>query len=346
MNKRKYKWAAVIAAVIIIAGTAGYMNRMHIALWGFNTFISDDIEKQLEKSYKPFEGREVKPIIHEETIRPISLLLLGVDQRKNERGRSDTMIYTVIRPEDGAMLMVSIPRDAYVEIPGRSRADKITHAYAFGEAKLAVETVENLFGLPVDHYAAINFEGFRSIIDEMGGIALPIEKDLVNDDPNHEKFVVKAGQDLYNGQDALNYVRYREDAGGDLTRTGRHQVFISAMLDKASEVGQWTKIPQLVDIMGSNFTTDIVPNDLIDMAKTMLQSGHRTIYSHTLKGKGGISSDNGIWYYYLDKEDLDKAKAWIQNWLDASKSRAELPLPDQYKQNPIGAGMASEVVRP
>ena len=184
---------------------------------------------------------------------PFSLLLLGIDQRDKEIGRSDTMIYTVVRPIDGAILMVSIPRDTYTAIIGKETKsgkqweDKITHAYAFGGAKMSVETVENLFDSHIDHYATINFQGFRDVIDSMGGISLPVTEDLVNDDADHEKFVVKAGQDLYNGTDALNYVRYREDAGGDTSRAGRHQVFLNAIMNKASQVGQWTKFPDLIE---------------------------------------------------------------------------------------------------
>ena len=132
---------------------------------------------------------------------------------------------------------------------------------------MSVETVEKLFDSHIDHYATINFKGFPDVIDSMGGISLPITKDLVNDDPDHEKFVVKAGQDLYNGTDALNYVRFREDAGGDTSRAGRHQVFLNAIMNKASQVGQWTKIPDMIQKMGRNFSTDLTPEHMIDLAK-------------------------------------------------------------------------------
>jgi LCP family protein required for cell wall assembly len=233
--------------------------------------------------------------------------------------------------------MISIPRDTYTEIvgketkSGRPWEDKITHAYAFGGAKMSVETVEKLFGEPVDHYATINFTGFRDVIDAMGGIPLPITKDLVNDDPDHEKFVVKAGQPVYNGQDALNYVRYREDAGGDMNRTVRHQVFLNAIMNKAAQVGQWSKIPEMMDIMGDNFSTDLTPQHMIDLAKSMLQTDNRTIYSHTLKGEGRRISAGGAWYFFADEEDVAKAKGWIEAWLDPAKNKEELPLPDDYR---------------
>ncbi|GGF94113.1 LCP family protein [Paenibacillus abyssi] len=344
---KKHKWLTAIAAIVLLTGTIGYLNRSAIALWAFDTFLSADVQKKLEKSYKTLEGREPAQVSHKEDKKPFSLLLLGIDQRGHERGRSDTMIYTVVRPVDRMMLMVSIPRDSYVEIPGRAKGDKITHAYVYGKAKLAIETVEKLFDTRLDHYAAINFEGFRDVIDAMGGIALPIEKDLVNDDPYHEKFVVKAGQNRYNGKDALNYVRYREDVGGDVSRTQRHQIFITALLDKATEFGQWTKIPQLIDIMGDNFTTDLAPDDMIDLAKSMVKTGDRTLYSHTLKGEGRRSSSNGLWYYYLDEADLEKAKSWINSWMNDSLTKAQLPIPDPHQtKRPAQSLPVSEVVQP
>ncbi|MBM7567918.1 LCP family protein [Paenibacillus sacheonensis] len=336
---RRNKWLAVLLILIVAGGAAAYYNRSALALWGFDTFLSGSVEKKLEKSYKPIEGRKPVEVAYKKE-QPFSLLLLGVDQRDKEIGRSDTMIYTVVRPIDGAMLMVSIPRDTYVDIvgkrtkAGRQWKDKITHAYAFGGAKMSVETVEKLFGEPVGHYATINFKGFRDVIDAMGGIPLPITKDLVNDDADHEKFVVKAGKDVYNGTEALNYVRYREDAGGDTSRAGRHQVFLNAIMNKASSVGQWTKIPQMMDIMGGNFSTDLTPEHMIDLAKSMLQSDNRTIYSHTLKGNGHRKVAHGAWYYFADEEDLATTKALITAWLDPSKTKAELPLPEEAQTKP------------
>lgn len=332
--KRGYKWVAAILAILVIGGAAGYYNRNTLALWGFDTFLSGSVKKKLEKSYEPLEGRTPVETAYKKE-EPFALLLLGVDQRDKEIGRSDTMIYTVVRPIDGAILMVSIPRDTYVDIVGKTTKsgsqwkDKITHAYAFGGAKMSVETVEKFFGATVNHYATINFKGFRDVIDAMGGISLPITEDLVNDDPDHEKFVVKAGKDVYNGTEALNYVRYREDAGGDTSRAGRHQVFLNAIMNKASNVSQWTKIPHLIDIMGSNFSTDLTPDHMIDLAKSMLQSDNRTIYSHTLKGDGHRLKNGGAWYYFADEDDLAKTKAMITAWLNPSLTKAQLPLPEE-----------------
>lgn len=333
---RKKAWLAGLLTGAVLLGLAGYLFRMQLALAAFDLFFAKRVKAQLEQSYRPIErgapeeGRDGKlredgpEEAAEKTDRPFSLLLLGSDSRGKERGRSDTMIVTVVRPRDGAMLFVSIPRDTRVDIPGR-KADKIAHAYAYGGAGLAVETVEKFLDLRIDHYASINFQGFREVIDTIGGIKLPIEKDLVNDDPDHEHFVVKAGQPFYNGVDALNYVRFREDAGGDASRTKRQQIFLQAIIDKASEVGEWRKIPELIEIMGNNFATDIPPDDLLRLAEQMLRSKSRPIYSHTLAGEGRM--DGGAWYFIADERDAEQAKGWIRAWLDADAKLQELPKP-------------------
>ncbi|SFJ90457.1 transcriptional attenuator, LytR family [Paenibacillus sp. UNC496MF] len=344
-RNRGYRWAAAVFAVLALGGALAYYNRTALALWGFDTFLSGKVKDKLENSYKPLEGRMPVPTTYEKE-EPFSLLLLGIDQRNKEIGRSDTMIYAVVRPKDEAILMLSIPRDTYVDIVGKTTKsgrrwqDKITHAYAFGGAKMSVETVEKFFGARVDHYATINFKGFRDVIDAMGGISLPITKDLVNDDPDHEKFVVKAGKPVYNGTEALNYVRYREDAGGDTSRAQRHQVFLNAIMNKASKVGQWTKIPHLMDIMGDNFSTDLTPEHMIDLAKSMLKDTDRTIYGHTLKGEGRRKVAGGAWYYFADEADLAKTQALIEAWLDPANPKAQLPLPEEYRHNDPNAAKA------
>lgn len=331
---KKRKWLYTSAAVLSVLIIAAFFNRGALASLGFDWFVQGQLEKKLEQTYKPIEGRDpVQTSTYNKKLDPFSVLLLGVDQRGKETGRSDTMIYTVVRPNDGALLMVSIPRDTYTEIVGRGKEDKITHAYAFGGAGMAMDTVENLFDSPIQYYASINFEGFRQVIDKLGGIPLPIEEDIVNKEADHEKFVIKAGQSTYNGQDTLNYVRYREDAGGDINRTERHQIFLSLLMDKAKQMNQWSKIPDLIDIMGENFSTNMRPDQLVDFSQSILLAKSRNIYSHSLLGEGHRLKAGGTWYYFADDDDLAEVQTMIKNWLDASTPAAQLILPEKYRVN-------------
>ncbi|MEF2243865.1 MULTISPECIES: LCP family protein [unclassified Paenibacillus] len=330
MNRKRWIYAGSALAVALIAVL--YLNRGALAMLGFDWFVEGHVKEQLEKTYQPLEGREnnYPTNVVNKKADPIAFLLMGIDQRGKETGRSDTLLYAVVRPSDGNILLVSIPRDMYVEIVGRDRKDKINHAFAFGGAGMSMDTVEKLLDSPVHYYASINFEGFKQVIDELGGIALPIEKDIENKDPNHDYFFIKGGQSLYNGTDALNFVRYREDAGGDMSRTERNQQLLSAMMDKATNMNQWMKIPQLINILGNNFQTDMRPDNLVDLAQVMLQSKQRNIYNHTLAGEGHRLESGGAWYYFADEKDLSKVQAMIKNWLDPSVKDANLILPEKY----------------
>ncbi|MDU5946814.1 MAG: LCP family protein, partial [Paenibacillus macerans] len=231
---------------VLIIGAGAYVFRKPLAIMAFDLFLSGQVEKQLQESYAPLGGEtEPQQVAQEQGLEPFTMLLLGVDQRDKEPARSDTMIYAVVRPEEEKVLLISIPRDTYTEIVGKGSMDKINHAYAFGGEKMAKDTVENLLGYPADYYAAINFHGLREIVDALGGIELPITKDIVNKEKYHEKFTIKAGKPLYSGEEALNYVRYREDS--DFERTKRHQVFLNAMVNRMLKLDQVTKIPELMN---------------------------------------------------------------------------------------------------
>ena len=343
--RNKKRWIYAASAIFVAACFLLYFNREAAARLGFQWFLSDSMEKQLEKTYKPAEREEDKNNADDQTAnelaeqkeqrdknQPFSILLFGVDARGAEQGRADMIMYTVVRPADGDMLMISIPRDSYVELVGRDTHDKINHAYAFGGAGMAMDTVEKFLDAPVQHYATINFEGFMAVVDEMGGISLPIEKDIENNDPNHEYFFIKGGQSTYNGQDALNYMRYREDAGGDVSRTGRHQQFINALVNKATGIKQWSKIPEMIDIMGNNFSTDLRPNQITQLVQSMLQADTRRTYTYSLTGEGRRLTEGGAWYYFIKDEDLEAARAMISNWLDGGVPESELLLPNKEKQ--------------
>lgn len=327
-RKNRGKVALITLLVLIIAGAGGYIFREPLALMTFDLFFSGQVEKQLEKSYAPIEGEVAKPVVVAKEIDPFSMLLLGIDQRENEPSRSDTLIYSVVRPQDSKVLLISIPRDTYTEIVGKDKEDKINHAYAYGGEKMAKDTVKNFIGYDLDYYAAINFEGLREVVDALGGIELPITEDIVNKEKDHEKFTIKAGKPLYDGQEALNYVRYREDSG--VNRTKRHQLFLNALVDRMLKLNQVSKIPDLMDMLGENFKTDMQPNSIIELAKTILLGGRPEISGFTIVGEG--KRMNGVYYDIANEEDLAFAKQMIENWSNPDTKLEELIKPESREQ--------------
>lgn len=327
---RKLVIIVTLAALVLLSGVAF---RKEIAVFVFDMMFARHVEQKLAKSYQPIEGKlaaqaaprpELLRATSQRNMQPFSVLLLGIDQRKQEAGRSDTIIYTVIRPRDDKALMVSIPRDTYAELVGKGRYDKINHAYAFGGKKMIIDSVSKLIDEPVHHYATINFRGFVDVVDALGGVKLPIEQDIVNKEADHEKFRIEGGKPIYSGQEALYYVRYRED--DILNRSSRNMVFLNAVLDRMTSVNHIAKIPDLIDTMGRNFATDIEPRMLIGLAKELFQADHREIYSYTIEGVGGRKANN-IWYYTPSQKDLIFVHRMIDSWMDPNTPTDQLIVP-------------------
>ncbi|CAM4433955.1 LCP family protein [Paenibacillus typhae] len=327
MKKLKKRYIALIALAVIILG--GFLFQKQLAVLAFDLFLSDRVEAKLEEeSYVPLVKDSTSAVKPEPVVfksDPFSLMLLGTDQRGNETARSDTMIYAVVRPEDYKLLLISIPRDTYTEIIGHrdNKKDKITHAYAFGGQQMAKDTLEALLGHDIQYYATINFQGLKDAVDAIGGVPLPIKKDIVNKGADHEKFTIVGGKSNYSGEEALNYTRYREDS--DFNRTKRQQVFIDVVANKMLSISQIGKIPELLDIMGENFKTDMEPSLIISLAKKFMGGKDMDISSFTVMGEG--KKIDGVYYDIVDEEDLSEAQAMIDNWMNASTPVSQLIEP-------------------
>lgn len=320
-KNNKKKWISISLIILFLAG-AGFLFRKEISLFAFNTLLKKDVKTTLDKSYKPVgHEKENTPVSDGE---PFSLLLLGVDQRDNEPSRSDTIIYSVIRPKDNKALLVSIPRDTYTDIIGRDVTSKINSAYAHGGEKMSIDTVENLLNNRVDFYGTVNFNGVIDVVDAVGGVKLPITKLIENKNPMHEKLRIEPNKPIYSGQEALSYVRYREDS--DFKRTERQRIFIKSFMEKLLELKNITKVPELIEIVGSNFSTNMDADHVLELAETMyLNDTLPDFESYMLQGNGKMRGST--WYYDINSEDLEYTQNLISNWLNGDINEQDLIHP-------------------
>jgi LCP family protein required for cell wall assembly len=146
--------------------------------------------------------------------------------------RTDTMMLLHI-PRRGAPVLVSLPRDSYVPIPGHGR-NKLNAAYAFGGPRLLARTVEGVTGIRIDHYMEIGFDGFASLVDAAGGVRMCIPRPM--NDPN-AGLRLNAGCQVLDSRQALGYVRTRKGGRGDLDRVVRQQQFLSALIGRLTSPG-------------------------------------------------------------------------------------------------------------
>lgn len=175
----------------------------------------------------------------------VTVLMMGLDFRDWEANegapRTDTMILLTIDPINRTAGMLSIPRDLWVNIPSGFNYGRINTAYQLGEVyeypgggpKLAMETVEELLGVPIDYYAQIDFSAFERFIDEIGGVKVDIPEKIVVDPlgDNNTK-TLKPGVQTLPGDLALAYARARKTEGGDFDRAQRQQQVILAIRNR------------------------------------------------------------------------------------------------------------------
>lgn len=322
-KNNKQRWLLLLIAFVLVLGSLGFLYKKQIMLVFFDIFYKDPVIEAMDGAYKPVGNEDA--LTEVDLSKPFSILLLGLDQRDQEPARSDSILFTIVRPADNRVLLVSIPRDSYTKIMGYDKSTKINAAYNKGGAKASIDTVEHLLNNPIDYYATINFNGLKDVVDAIGGVKLPITSLIENKQKDHEKLRIEPNKPIYDGQDALSYVRYREDS--DENRTMRQRIFLDAFMKQAIQLKQIGKIPELITIAGQNFSTNMKSDLMLSLAESIfLHDTSFTISNYMLHG-AGVKRD-GIWYYDIDQEDLAYTQALLANWLDPDTTAAQLIKPN------------------
>lgn len=260
------------------------------------------IHKPIKKTKKRVEQVSV------EKKEPFSILLLGVDHRKNDVGRSDSMILLTVNPNDKTTKMVSIPRDTRTEIVGKGIEDKLNHSYAFGGVQMTVDSVENLLNIPIDYYLEVNMEGFKDIVQAVGGV--DVDNDL---DFTYEKVHFKKGMLHLNGEEALKYSRMRKlDKRGDFGRQLRQRQVIEAVIKKGASVSSLTNYQDILNAIEKNVETNLTFDEMISIQKDYRDSASK-IDKIQITGKG--TKIKGIYYLVIPDEEKNYVTAELRNHL-------------------------------
>lgn len=241
---------------------------------------------------------------------PISLLLLGVDERENDSGRSDTMIVVTLNPKEHSAKLVSIPRDSYVEIAGKEKFDKINHAYAYDGIEGASNTVEQLFSIPIDYVVKINMEGIVDLVDLMGGVTVNNSTAFSSGGIDFKK-----GEITLDGESTLEYIRMRKsDPEGDFGRQNRQRAVLMGLAKQLKSAETIKKFDNLLVVMKHNMQTNIPMDQLNTLRKNYLTSIDDTEQLTLDKGEG--IKKKGIYYYQLDTTQLEKVKDTLNKHLN------------------------------
>jgi polyisoprenyl-teichoic acid--peptidoglycan teichoic acid transferase len=293
-NRKKVRWirlSLVILSILLIGGGVYFYNvysNVASAVNKMNKPISREISKK----------REVQVQFKEKD--PISILMVGVDERAGDSGRTDSILVLTINPEKKTTKLVSIARDTRTKLinpenPTKLRIDKINHAYAFGGIEMSIETVEHFLNIPIDYYVQVNMEGFKDIVDAVGGIdvdnQIAFELDGVN---------LKTGPQHLDGREALMYARMRKaDPRGDTGRQERQREVISKIIQKGKSISTLTKYDDILAALENNIKTNLTLEDMIDI-QAVYKPAAETINTIEIPGEGTIIK--GGWYFLVSDE--------------------------------------------
>ncbi|MDF2789543.1 MAG: trascriptional regulator [Neobacillus sp.] len=306
-KRRRLKWKNIIGLLLFIILIAG-------GLYGLTVYNS--FNKAVATMHEPLDDKQSKKKQPEalEQKEPFSVLMLGVDEREGDSGRSDTMIVLTVNPNNNSVKMLSIPRDTMTEIVGKGKEDKINHAYAFGGVSMAVDTVESFLDIPIDYYVKINMEGFKDIIDTVGGIN--IENDLAF---KIEGFSFPAGKSHLNGEEALAFIRMRyDDPNGDFGRQERQRQVIQAVIKEGASISSLSKAPDIFQAIGSNIKTNLTFEEMVSIQKNYKEAG-KNIEQLTIISEGKMI-DNiyyGIVTIAEQQRIQDELKAQLEMNIDS-----------------------------
>ncbi|MFE3976136.1 MULTISPECIES: LytR family transcriptional regulator [unclassified Peribacillus] len=300
-TKKKRTWLKVVGIIVLLFILAG--GALAYSMWNALT-------KTVESMHTPIDrntDKRTKDLALSDQ-EPFSMLMLGVDERDGDKGRSDTMIVLTVNPQKKSVKMLSIPRDTRTEIVGHGTQDKINHAFAFGGAKMSMDTVENFLDIPIDYYMKINMEGFKDIVDAVGGVTVQNDLDFTSDGIHFAK-----GSHTLNGKEALAYSRMRhDDPNGDFGRQSRQRSIIEAVIREGASVSSLTKYNDVFDALGNNIQTNLTFDDMMDIQKNY-RDASKSITQSSINGKG--TKIDGIYYYIVSDEEKEKVQSELKEQL-------------------------------
>ncbi|MFB3170430.1 LCP family protein [Neobacillus sp. 179-C4.2 HS] len=293
-KKKLKKWITVtlLSFLILLTGSGLYF---------FNVY--NDVASAVDNMNKPIsrevsEKREEKVEFTKKD--PISILMVGIDERDGDNGRTDSMLVLTVNPEMKSTKIVSIPRDTRTELidpedPEDSSKDKINHAYAFGGIEMSIATVEHFLNIPIDYYVEINMEGFKDVVDAVNGIdvnnqyAFELDGITLEEGPQH-----------LNGTETLAYARMRkQDPRGDIGRGERQREVISKIIQKGKSLSTLTNYDDILDALENNIKTNLTLSEIIGM-QSSYKPAAETIDKLEIEGSNGFVGE--VYYYMVEDE--------------------------------------------
>ncbi len=272
-RRRWWRWVVLglvgLLVFLVVWGVLGYLS--------FAGGVEKANERLPQRAYAQLE--EHGSLLSD----PATILVIGTDggsaPGRGDSNRSDSLLLLRTDPERHRLSYLSIPRDLRVDVPGYG-SEKINAANQFGGPALTIQTVRQFTGLPIHHVVVLDFDGFKELIDALGGVEVDVPKPILSnkfDCPyktaaecsQWEGWRFAKGTQTMNGKRALVYSRIRtnklDPSDNDLSRGGRQQEVAAAVGDQIASFGTFLRLPFIGDSLAAPLVTDMSAGDLVKL---------------------------------------------------------------------------------
>lgn len=260
-----------------------------------------------------------------ELTRPVNILVLGVKVLTTDisnptpetdnlgyhalvnsfDGLSDTMLLLRFNPEAKKLNVLSIPRDTRTLVEGLG-VTKINAANAEGGPALSAESVSELLnGVPIDRYVRINVQGVEKLVDALGGVTVYVPKDMkYQDDSQHLYINLKAGKHHLNGNQALQFLRFRYDENGDIGRIQRQQLLMRAVMEQALNPVTVARMPKILSVIQSHIDTNLTIEELMALVGFGVRTNRANVEMLMLPGTFSEQGQYNASYWLPDSDRI------------------------------------------
>lgn len=303
-------WASTVPLVIIPVTSLlffvvfVYLNANYVDKVFDNTNLNKTYKIEIKNNGEKVEIIEYeKRDLNKEKNKPFTFLLLGVDSKNINFGRSDAIIFGIADPGKNKIYLLSIPRDSWVYSTAKHRNDKLTHVYTSGIDN-TINTIEKMLNTPIDYYAVIDFKGFEELIDSVGGINLDISADdnFIKKLNESEKQKYLSGNKL-SGKEVLNYVRYRGGPRGDFGRNDRQKIALTSLINELKNI-KVSEIKSHLDIIKKHFRTNMTPYHMYQRHAQFENLNELQVEFIHVSKKAKVGREGRMSVVYLNQEEL------------------------------------------
>jgi LCP family protein required for cell wall assembly len=304
----------------------GFLSASIGAVWGLMSQSTPLMQRSLSASeWRVFQRGDRTAATLDQ---PINLLVIGskvltsdLEESPNPHrtyhalvnsveGLSDSLLLVRFDPLNQRLVVLSIPRDTLTFIRGRGDA-KINEANALGGPALAAETVSDLLGgVPIDRYFRINVQGIERLIDALGGVTVDVPQAMNYRDDSQRLYIdLKPGRQHLNGNESLQFLRFRYDALGDIGRVQRQQMFLRSLMEQSARPETLARIPSILGIIRENLDTNLSVEELLSLSQFMAQLPRSRIEFLLLPGNFNGTGESEISYWLPNYRRI----AWLSD---------------------------------